>query len=173
MLYRLGEDTPELIGDGQYIAPSASVAGKVTLHRRVNVWFNAVLRADIEPITLGEGTNFQDCAVGHVDHGFPLVLGKGITVGHGVVLHGCTIGDNSLIGMNAVVLNGAKVGQNCLIGANALVPQGTVIPDNSLFLGSPGKVIKTLPEPAIAKIRENGDFYLALGERFLKECEEL
>jgi len=173
MLYKLGDIQPELKGEGQYIAPSASVVGKVILHAGVSVWFNAVLRADIEHIEIGEKSNFQDCAVGHTDYGFPLNVGSGVTVGHGVILHGCTIGDGSLVGMNAVVLNGAQVGKNCLIGAQALVPQGTVIPDNSLFLGAPGKVIKELPPQAIEKIKKNGDFYSTQAATFLAECEEI
>lgn len=173
MLYALGDKIPELKGEGHYIAPSADIAGKVILASRVNVWFNAVLRADIEHIFIGEDSNFQDCAVGHTDFGFPLNIGSGVTVGHGAILHGCSIGDGSLVGMNAVVLNGAQVGKECLIGAQALVPQGCIIPDRSLFLGAPGKVIKELPSQAIDKIKQNADFYLNLGEQFLKDCREL
>lgn len=171
MLYKLGEAVPELVGDGHFIAPNAVAAGAVKIYSRVSLWFNAVLRADVEYIEIGEDTNFQDCAVGHTDPGFPLTLGRGITVGHGAILHGCSIGDHSLVGMNAVVLNGAKVGRHCLIGANSLVPQGTVIPDNSLFIGSPGKVIRTIPEKAKEKIMENGQFYLNLTLRYNKEGE--
>lgn len=173
MLYALGDKVPELRGQGHYIAPSADIAGKVILESRVNVWFNAVLRADIEHIFMGEGSNFQDGAVGHTDFGFPLEIGSGVTVGHGAILHGCTIGDGSLIGMNAVVLNGARVGKECLIGAQALVPQGCIIPDRSLFLGSPGKVVKELPLQAIEKIRKNAQFYLTQSELFLKDCREV
>ncbi|MDA3850990.1 MAG: gamma carbonic anhydrase family protein [Spirochaetaceae bacterium] len=170
MIYPLGEDIPELRGQGHYLAPSCSVVGRVILESRVNIWFNAVLRGDVEYIHLGEDTNFQDCAVGHTDFGFPLILGSSITVGHGAILHGCQVGDHSLIGMNAVVLNGAKVGKHCLIGAQSLVPQGRVIPDYSIFLGSPGTVVKTLSPEAAQKIKKNGQFYVSLAERYLKEC---
>jgi len=135
-----------------YVAPGAQIIGSVELGADCSVWFNAVIRGDNDQITIGSGSNIQDGCVLHVDAGFPMRIGRNVTVGHKVMLHGCTIGDGSLIGMNAVVLNGAKIGQNCLVGANALVTEGTEIPDGSLFLGSPGKVVKSLDENAIAQL---------------------
>lgn len=144
MIYRLGERRLEARTSRYWIAPNATVIGSVTLGDNASIWFNAVLRADNDTITLGDNTNVQDGAVLHVDPGTPLTLGQGVTVGHHVMLHGCEIGDNSLIGINAVVLNRAKIGRNCIIGANALVPEGMEVPDNSLVLGSPGKVVKEI-----------------------------
>jgi len=150
-LFNFGDRT--VICEGRhYIAPGAVVIGSVTLGVDTSVWFNAVIRGDNDQISIGNGSNIQDGCVLHVDDGFPLSIGDNVTVGHKVMLHGCTIGDGSLIGMNAVVLNGAKIGRNCLIGANALVTEGTEVPDGSLFLGSPGKVVKSLGNAAIAQM---------------------
>ena len=158
-LYTLDADTPEIAPDGPvWVAPGAHVMGKVHLAAGVSIWFNAVLRGDNEPITIGENTNIQDGVVGHADPGFPLTVGAGVTVGHLALIHGCTIGDNTLIGMGAFVMNGAKIGKNCLIGAKALVTEGKEIPDGAMVLGSPGKVVKILDEDAqkgIARIAEN------------------
>ncbi len=151
MIYSLEDRRVELLGDTHYVADNATVIGSVVLHDRVSVWFNAVLRGDNDPIVVGEGSNVQDGAVLHTDPGFPLTVGRGVTVGHKVILHGCTIGDNTLVGMNAVVLNGASIGRNCLIGANALVTAGKQIADNSLVVGSPARVIRTLDEQALAE----------------------
>ncbi|MFT7221312.1 MAG: carbonic anhydrase/acetyltransferase-like protein (isoleucine patch superfamily), partial [Candidatus Azotimanducaceae bacterium] len=126
MIYRLGDREPEFKGD-YWIADSATVLGAVILEQDASVWFNAVLRGDNDVITIGEGSNIQDGAVLHTDPGHPLTIGKGVTVGHKAMLHGCLIGNNSLIGINAVILNGAKIGENCLIGANALIPEGKEI----------------------------------------------
>ena len=139
MLYKLGKDKPIVDGDF-YVAENATVLGKVKLCKDSSVWFGATLRGDTELITIGERSNVQDGSVLHTDIGFPLDIGKDVTIGHKVMLHGCTIGDGSLIGINAVVLNGAKIGKGCLIGANALVTEGMEIPDGSLVMGSPGKV---------------------------------
>ena len=128
--------------DQFWIAPSATVIGRVTLRSQASVWWGAVLRGDNERITLGEGSNVQDNAVLHTDMGFPLEIGPYVTVGHQAMLHGCTIGENSLIGIGAVILNGAKIGRNCLIGANCLITEGKEIPDNSLVMGAPGKVVR-------------------------------
>ena len=136
MLYALGDKTPELKGDC-WVADSATVLGSVVLENEASVWFNAVLRGDNDVITIGEGSNIQDGSVLHTDPGMPLTIGRGVTVGHKVMLHGCTIGDNSLIGINAVVLNGAKIGKNCLIGANALIPEGKEIPMGLWLWGRP------------------------------------
>lgn len=151
MIYKLGEHKVKTDGDNFYIAPSASVVGRVSLDKNVSVWFGAVLRADVENIFIGENSNIQDLSVLHVDPGFPIKIGKNVTVGHKVMLHGCEIGDNSLIGINSVILNGAKIGKNCLIGANSLVTEGMEIPDNSLVMGSPAKIKKELG-PEMEKI---------------------
>jgi carbonic anhydrase/acetyltransferase-like protein (isoleucine patch superfamily) len=148
--YSLGGVTPTLPASGQFwIAPNATVIGNCILHDNASVWFNAVLRGDNDPITLGENSNVQDSAVLHTDHGAPLTVGCNVTIGHLAMLHGCTIGDNSLIGIGAVVLNHAVIGKNCIIGAKALIPEGKVIPDNSLVMGAPGKVVRDIsPEQA-------------------------
>ncbi|MGD1926130.1 MAG: gamma carbonic anhydrase family protein [Paracoccaceae bacterium] len=141
-LYRLGDHAPTVPKEGTYwIAPGAQVIGRVTLAEQVSIWFNAVLRGDNEPITIGKGSNVQDGAVFHTDPGFPLAIGADVTVGHMALLHGCTVGDGTLVGMGAMVMNGAKVGRNCLIGANALVTEGKEIPDGSMVLGQPGKIV--------------------------------
>lgn len=144
MLYELAERKPELIGDNQYVADNATVIGSVVLHERSSIWFNVVIRADNDLITIGPESNVQDGSVLHTDSGIPLTLGRGVTVGHKAMLHGCEIGDYTLIGINAVVLNGAKIGKHCLIGANTLIPEGIVIPDGSLVIGSPGRVKREL-----------------------------
>ena len=150
--YRLGERVPEFPEDGQYcIAPNATVLGHVILKKNASVWFGAVLRGDNDPIVIGENSNIQDNAVLHTDVGQPLTIGDNVTVGHQVMLHGCTIGDGSLIGIGSIVLNGAKIGKGCLVGAGALITEGKEIPDYSMVVGSPGKVIRTLaPEQAAA-----------------------
>lgn len=145
MIYAIGERRVEVKGEF-WVADSAQVMGSVVLGNNVSVWFNAVIRADMDTITIGDNTNIQDGAVLHVDLGVPLHIGEGVTVGHKAMLHGCTVGDYSLIGINAVVLNNVKIGKNCIIGANALVPEGMEIPDNSLVLGSPAKVVKQVSE---------------------------
>lgn len=165
MIYSLGGSSPEFRGD-YWIADSADVLGKVVLEHEASVWFNAVLRGDNDVITVGEGSNIQDGSVLHTDPGSPLTIGKGVTVGHKVMLHGCTIGDNSLIGINAVVLNGAKIGKNCLIGANALIPEGKEIPDGSLVMGSPGKIVRELDENAIKGLAMSAAGYVQNYKRF-------
>jgi len=153
MIYRLGEKKVELNGDNHFIADNATVIGSVTLENDTSVWFNVVIRGDNDPITIGEGTNIQDGSVLHTDAGIPMAIGEYVTVGHKVMLHGCTIGDNTLIGINAVVLNRAVIGKNCIIGANSLIPEGKVIPDNSLVMGSPGKVVKQVTEGHVQVIK--------------------
>ncbi len=149
MKYTLDGVRIETEGEDYWIAPSAMVIGKVKLETNASVWWNAVLRGDNELITVGENSNVQDGCVLHTDPGFPLTIGKNVTVGHLVMLHGCTIGDGSLIGIGSVILNGAKIGRNCLIGAKALIGEGKEIPDNSVVLGAPGKVVKQVtPEQA-------------------------
>ena len=144
MIYKLGEHKVSTNGNDFFIAPSASVMGRVFLEKHVSVWFGAVVRGDVEDIKIGENSNIQDLSVLHADPGHPLIIGKNVTVGHKVMLHGCLIGDNSLIGINSVILNGAKIGKNCLIGANSLITEGMEIPDNSLVMGSPSMVKKEL-----------------------------
>jgi carbonic anhydrase/acetyltransferase-like protein (isoleucine patch superfamily) len=170
MKYSLGEKQVTLLGAGHFIAPNAAVIGDVTLHENVSIWFGCVLRGDAELIVVGAGSNIQDCTVMHADAGFPMIVGENVTVGHSAMLHGCTIGDGSLVGINAVVLNGAKIGKGCLIGASALVTEGMEIPDGSLVLGSPAKIRSTLsPEQQLA-IKGNSEHYIANAKRF---CEEL
>ena len=146
-VYDLDGVAPELPGEDEYwIAPSASVIGRVILKKNASVWFNATLRGDNDPIIIGENSNIQDGSVLHTDTGSPLTIGANVTVGHMVMLHGCTIGDNALVGIGSIILNGAKIGRNCLIGANCLITEGKEIPDNSLVMGAPGKVIREISE---------------------------
>ncbi|MAC98773.1 MULTISPECIES: gamma carbonic anhydrase family protein [Pseudomonas] len=165
MKYSLGEDRVQMADDA-WIADTAAVIGKVTLEAGANVWFGAVIRGDVERITVGEHSNVQDGAVMHADIGVPLTLGKGITVGHNAMLHGCTVGDYSLIGINAVVLNGAKIGKHCIIGANSLIPEGKEIPDGSLVMGSPGKVVKTLNDQQKKMLELSAAHYVQNAKRF-------
>ena len=142
-LYQLDDKVPQ-IADSAWVADSAQVIGDVRLAEDASIWFHATLRGDNDPITIGEGTNIQDGSVLHTDTGYPLTIGANVTVGHMVMLHGCTIGDGSLVGIGSIVLNGAKIGKNCLIGANCLITEGKEIPDNSLVMGAPGKVVREI-----------------------------
>lgn len=142
-LYALGDSAPQL-HDDTWVAPDANLIGKVVLEEGASVWFGTTIRADHDEIRVGKGSNVQENCVMHIDPGYPLIIGENCTIGHKVMLHGCTIGDNSLIGMGAIVLNGAKIGKNCLIGAGALVTEGKEIPNGSMVLGSPGKVVREL-----------------------------
>ena len=169
MIYKLGEHEVEITGEDFYVAETASVIGKVRLANDTSVWFGAVLRGDNESITVGENTNIQECAVIHTDPGFPCILGSNVTIGHQAMLHGCQVGDNSLIGINAVVLNGAKIGRNCLIGANALVTENQEIPDGSLVIGSPAKPIKQLTTAQIQKLQESAEHYVTRFKRFKRD----
>ncbi|MEP2890969.1 gamma carbonic anhydrase family protein [Tateyamaria sp.] len=164
-LYALGDDAPQ-IADDTWVAPDASLVGKVVLERAASVWFGCTIRADHEIILIGEGSNVQENCVMHIDAGFPLTIGKGCTIGHKVMLHGCTIGDNTLIGMGATVLNGAKIGKNCLIGAGALITEGKEIPDGSLVMGMPGKVVRQLDDAAIQGLRASALHYQDNMRRF-------
>jgi carbonic anhydrase/acetyltransferase-like protein (isoleucine patch superfamily) len=153
--------------EGDYwVADNAVVLGSVLLKQDASVWFNAVLRGDNDLITVGEGSNVQDGAVLHTDPGCPLVIGRNVTVGHKVMLHGCQIGDNSLIGINAVVLNRVRIGRNCLIGANALITEGKEIPDNSMVLGAPGKVVRQLTDDEIRGLEISAAHYVENARRF-------
>lgn len=158
MKYAYHQHQPK-VSSTAFIAPGAAVIGRVTLGERVSIWFNAVMRGDNDDIVIGDGSNVQDGCVLHVDEGYPIHVGKNCTIGHKVMLHGCTVGDESLIGMNAVVLNGAKIGKRCLIGANALVTEGMEVPDGSLVLGSPAKVVKPLGEGAIKMMSAGAQHY--------------
>jgi len=160
-LYRLDGQAPELPGEGQYyVAETAVLIGRVRLKAEASVWFGAVLRGDNEWIELGERSQIQDNATLHTDPGFPLAIGSNCVIGHNVVLHGCTVGDESLIGMGAIMLNGAKVGRNCLVGAGAVVTEGKTFPDNSLIVGAPARVIRTLDQKASDLIRGGADIYV-------------
>lgn len=158
-IYALGDRTP-CLGEGTWVAHNATVIGSVDTGRNVNIWYNVVIRGDNDPIVIGDNTNIQDGSILHNDDGVPLTIGANVTVGHMVMLHGCTIGDGSLIGINAVVLNHAIVGKNCIIGANALIPEGKVIPDRSLVVGSPGRVIRELTDADIAGLHANAQHYV-------------
>ena len=166
MIYQLADKRPQLRGEGHFVADNATLIGDVVLESRSSVWFNAVIRADNATITLGEETNVQDGAVLHTDPGLPLTLGKGVIVGHNVMLHGCTVDDNSLIGIGAVVLNRAKIGKNCIVGANALVTEGMEIPDNSLVLGSPAKVVRQLDDGSRDRLKANAQVYVDNAVRY-------
>jgi carbonic anhydrase/acetyltransferase-like protein (isoleucine patch superfamily) len=172
MLYRLGEQSVDTDGEAFFVADSADVIGNVRLGKNVSVWFNAVIRGDNDPIVIGENSNVQDCSVLHTDVGCPLTIGKNVTIGHKVMLHGCTIGDNSLIGINAVVLNGAKIGKNCLVGANSLVTEGKEIPDGSLVMGSPAKVVKTLTDEQQASLLKSAEVYVEKAKQFKKDLQK-
>ncbi|MBN9371500.1 gamma carbonic anhydrase family protein [Hydrogenophaga sp. YM1] len=166
-LYELDGVAPTL-ADSAWVADSAQVMGNVHLHEDSSVWFGAVLRGDTETITVGQGSNVQDGTVMHADVGFPLVVGERVTIGHQVMLHGCTIGDESLIGIGATVLNGAKIGKNCLVGARALVTEGKEFPDGSMILGSPAKVVRQLTPEQIEGLRRSAAHYVENAQRYRK-----
>jgi carbonic anhydrase/acetyltransferase-like protein (isoleucine patch superfamily) len=166
-VYSLGDFRPELPESGDYwIAPNAMVIGRVVLKQNASVWFGATLRGDNEPIVVGENSNVQDGSVLHTDMGSPLIIGANVTVGHMVMMHGCTIGDGSLIGIGAVVLNGAKIGKNCLIGAKCLITEGKEIPDNSVVMGAPGKVVRELSPENAQRIADGAVGYVRNWRRF-------
>src|SRR5690554_820310 len=171
MFYSLGEREVSLEGGPHFIAHNATVIGSVVLKPRSSIWFNVVVRADNDLIVIGEESNIQDGSVLHTDSGIPLTIGRGVTVGHKAMLHGCTIGDHSLIGINAVVLNGAKIGKHCLIGANTLIPERMEIPDGSLVVGSPGKVKRMLTEPEKKMLEASAAHYVHNAQRYLKSLE--
>ncbi|MBT9494550.1 MAG: gamma carbonic anhydrase family protein [Paucibacter sp.] len=171
-VYQLDEYCPE-IADSAWVAESAEVIGRVTLWPEVSIWFKAVLRGDSEHLTIGAGSNIQDGSVLHADHGFPLVLGQGVTVGHQCMLHGCTVGDYSLIGIGAVVLNGARIGKHCLVGAGALVTEGKEFPDGSLIVGSPAKVVRALTEEQIEGLKASARHYIENGRRYARGLKKI
>jgi carbonic anhydrase/acetyltransferase-like protein (isoleucine patch superfamily) len=173
-IYELDGQAPELPGDGRcWIAESASVIGRVRLKRDTSVWFNSVLRGDNEWIELGERSQVQDNATCHTDPGFPLVIGANCVIGHNVILHGCVIGDNSLVGMGAILLNGAKIGKNCLVGAGALVTEGKEFPDNSLIVGTPARALRTTDEAALKMIAEGADLYVRRSQHYAKALKRI
>lgn len=172
-LYALDGHAPDVSAEGAWVAPSASVIGKIKLEKNASVWFGATLRGDNELITIGEDSNVQDGTVMHTDMGFPLVLGKGVTVGHNAMLHGCEVGDYSLIGIGATILNGAKIGKNCIIGAHALVTEGKEIPDGSVVMGSPGKVVKQIAEGVDVMLKASADHYVENAHRFAARLTEV
>jgi len=162
-LFSIGERRVELRGERHYIAYDATLVGSILLHSQVNVWFKVVIRADNDQVTIGEATNVQDGSVLHVDPGYPMTLGKMVTIGHKVMLHGCTIGDGSLVGINSVIMNGARIGSSALIGANTLIPEGKQIPDGVLVLGSPGKVVRELKQ-------EEKDYLVSIARGYVERA---
>ncbi|RRV08236.1 gamma carbonic anhydrase family protein [Pseudomonas sp. v388] len=171
MKYRLGDARVQTDPDS-WVAPNAVLIGKVKLEAGASVWFNAVLRGDNELIHIGENSNVQDGTVIHTDMGSPLEVGKGVTIGHNAMLHGCTVGDYSLIGINTVILNGAKIGKYCIIGANSLIGEGKVIPDGSLVMGSPGKVIRELTEIQKKMLEASAAHYVQNARRYARDLVE-
>lgn len=170
MIYSLGDRRLETRGDF-FIADNATVIGSVVLEANASIWFNAVLRADNDVITIGENSNIQDGSVLHTDVGIPLVVGRNVTVGHKVMLHGCSIGDGSLIGINAVILNGARIGRHCVIGANALIPEGKEIPDFSVVMGSPGRVVKEVSDAQRAMLEMGALHYVENFKRYQRDLK--
>ena len=172
MIYKLGNKTPQLKGSN-YIAPNATVIGDVVMEKNANVWWNVTIRGDNDTITLGENVNIQDGAVLHTDEGVKLTLAADVSVGHMAMLHGCTVGEGSLIGIKAVVLNGAVIGRECLIGANALIPEGRVIPDRSLVVGSPGRVVRTLTDDDAKMLRGIAQHYVDNAARYVETLQSI
>ena len=173
-IYELDGQRPELPADGRcWIADSAVVIGRVRLSSDASVWFNAVLRGDNEWIELGERSQIQDNSTLHTDPGFPMVIGSNCVIGHKVMLHGCTIGDNSLIGMGAILLNGARIGRGCLVGAGALVPEGKEFPDNSLIVGTPARVVRAMDEKAAAMIAQGADIYVRRWQDYATKLQKI
>jgi len=167
-IYDLDSTSPALPGDSDYwVAPGAVLIGEVVLKKNASVWFSAVLRGDNEAIEIGENSNVQDGAILHTDLGHPLTVGRGVTIGHRAVLHGCTVGEGSLIGIGAIVLNGARIGRNCLVGAGALVTEGKSIPDGSLVIGAPGRVARPLTEAEVAGLKASAAHYVANWKRYV------
>jgi carbonic anhydrase/acetyltransferase-like protein (isoleucine patch superfamily) len=164
-IYRLGAAAPT-VDPGVLLAPGAHVIGQVTIDAQSGIWFGAAVRGDNEPIGIGRGSNVQEGAVLHTDPGFPLVIGEGVTVGHQAMLHGCTVGDGCLIGIQAVVMNGATLGRECLVAAGALITEGKSFPDRSLILGSPAKAVRTLREDELAALRKSAEVYIAKAEAY-------
>jgi carbonic anhydrase/acetyltransferase-like protein (isoleucine patch superfamily) len=172
MKYALGDRRVTCKGD-YWIAENATVIGSVVLENNASIWFNCVVRADNDVVTIGENSQLQDNCVVHVDPGFPLTLGRNVSIGHMAMLHGCTVGDGTLVGIKSVILNGAVIGKNCLIGANTLIAEGKNIPDGSLVIGSPGKVVRPLTEAEIRRIHETSEHYVEKFQRYRKELKPI
>ncbi len=171
-IYQLGDIAPD-IHETAYIVDTATVIGNVELKAHTSVWFGATLRGDTERISIGERSNLQEGVIVHTDKGYPLTVGSNVTVGHQAMLHGCTIGDGSLVGIQAVVLNGAKIGRNCLIGAGALVTEGKEFPDNSLIIGSPARAIRTLTEAELDGLKQSAEMYLARAQQYRQHLKRI
>ncbi|HJV51629.1 MAG TPA: gamma carbonic anhydrase family protein [Noviherbaspirillum sp.] len=171
-IYQLGEHAPE-IHPSAYVTDSANVMGKAKIEANASVWFGVTIRGDNELITIGENSNVQENCVLHTDPGYPLTVGRNVTVGHQAMLHGCTIGDGSLVGIQAVILNGAKIGKNCLVGAGALVTEGKEFPDNSLIIGSPAKAVRTLTDGDIARMHGGTAIYVKRAQTFKQELKRI
>ena len=171
-IFELDGNAPQL-AEGAWVAESAEVIGKVELHKNANIWPKVVIRGDNDLIQIGEGSNVQDASVLHTDPGYPLVIGKQVTVGHQVMLHGCSIGDGSLIGIGAVILNGAKIGKHCLVGAGALVTEGKEFPEGSMIIGSPAKVVKDLTPEQITGIGQIAGRYVKNAQRYIKTLKKI
>lgn len=171
MFYKLDSREPEFVGEGQFVAHNATVIGSVRLMDNASIWYNVVVRGDNDLITIGPESNVQDGSVLHTDPGIKLTLGRGVTVGHKAMLHGCDIGDYTLIGINAVVLNGAKIGKHCLIGANTLIPERMEIPDGSMVVGSPGKIKRELNDNQKKMLELSAQHYVENATRYLKKLE--
>ena len=169
-MYKLADLSPQ-VAESAWVADSAQVMGRVALEKDSSVWFGVVIRGDTEHISIGEGSNIQDGSVLHTDVGVPLTIGKNVTVGHMVMLHGCTVGDNSLIGIGSVILNGAKIGRNCLIGANCLITEGKEIPDNSMVMGAPGKVVREVSEGQIQMLTGSALHYVENWKRYMRDLK--
>ena len=170
-IYSLGDRRP-VLGRDAWIAPNATVIGDVQLGDNASIWWNAVLRGDNDTIRIGANSNIQDGSVLHADEGVPLTVGASVTVGHMVMLHGCTVGDESLIGIKSVILNKAVIGRHCIIGANSLIPEGKVIPDRSLVMGSPGKVVRQLTDEEVARLRLAAQGYVDNARRYRAELKQ-
>lgn len=171
-IYELDGIAPQL-ATGAWVAESAEVIGRVELHAQASVWPKVIVRGDNDLIQIGEGSNVQDTSILHTDPGYPLIIGKNVTVGHQVMLHGCQIGDGSLIGIGAVILNGAKIGKNCLVGAGSLVTEGKEFPDGSMILGTPAKVVKTLTPEQITGIADIAERYVQNAQRYQKTLKKI
>lgn len=171
-IYELDGKAPQM-GAGAWVADSAQVIGAVELADNASVWFGAVVRGDTETIRIGRNSNIQDLSVLHADIGSPLTIGDNVTVGHQVMLHGCTVGDGSLIGIQAVVLNNARIGKNCIVGAGSVVTEGKEFPDNSLIIGAPAKVVRTLDDAAAAKLAQSAEHYVANAQRFARGLKKI
>jgi carbonic anhydrase/acetyltransferase-like protein (isoleucine patch superfamily) len=173
-IYELNGVRPEFPAEGEYwVAENATLIGRIRLKRQSSVWFGAVLRGDNEWIELGERSQIQDNATLHTDPGFPMTIGTNCVIGHNVILHGCTIGDDTLIGMGSIVMNGARIGSNCIVGAGAVVTEGKTFPDNSLIVGAPARVIRTLDEKAREMIRGGADIYVRRSQEYAKDLKKI